>query len=316
MKTRLKRLHRETEWGFALLSPVVRFREWIRRQGYLSDRAKISRDFQQVFGRPLDWAAPRTLNEKLNWMKRYYRNPLQKIAVDKLAVRDHVAARVGEEFLIPLYAVFERARDIRLDALADAFVLKVNHGSGQNWIVRDKSKVDAAALCRQFRTWMAVGQYAATREWPYQGMPPRILAEALLLDDVGRLPMDYKFHCFAGRVETIQVDMDREEAHRRNFYSPDWCLQPFVWSEWEAGAPLWPNGAEVPPPAALPEMIRLAETLSADFPYARIDLYALRNRIYFGEITFYHGSGFEHFSPPEWDLAFGERLALPSAATP
>ena len=73
----------------------------------------------------------------------------------------------------------------------------------------------------------------ASREWPYKDMKPVIVAEELLLDETGQIPSDYKLHCFGGKVATIQVDLDREIAHRRNFYDLDWKLQPFIWTEWE-----------------------------------------------------------------------------------
>jgi hypothetical protein len=311
MRSGLKQIYRGTDWGFRALAPLVRVRDFLVDGRWRSDRAAIARQFERTFGYPLDWAHPRTLNEKLNWMKLNVRDPLQRIAADKFAVRDHVRARIGEAHLIPLLKAYGRADDIRLAELPGAFVLKVNHGSGQNWIVRDKAREDERRLRRQFREWMATSHYGVSREWPYKDMTPVVVAEELLLDENGNLPCDFKLHCFGGTVATIQVDLDRETAHRRNFYDRDWTLQPFIWTEWEGDRPLWPNGREVPRPAALPEMIRIAEALSADFPYARIDLFDCRGTIYFGEITFYHGGGFERFAPPEYDRVFGDQLVLP-----
>ena len=311
MRAWLKRIYRETDWGRRALFPLVRVRDGLR-DGWRSDRSAIARKFAQTFGYELDWENPRTLNEKLNWMKLNFRAPLQKIAADKYAVRAHVAAKAGEQYLIPLLKKYDRADDLRFAELPEAFVLKVNHGSGQNWIVRDKAREDERAMVRQFREWMATSHYAASREWPYKDMQPAIVAEALLLDERGQIPSDFKLHCFGGKVATIQVDLDRETAHRRNFYDRDWQLQPFIWTEWEGGKPAWPNGRAVPRPEALPEMIRVAETLSADFPYARIDLFFCGGKIYFGEITFYHGGAFERFDPPEFDRVFGDKLVLPS----
>ena len=310
MRAWLKKMYAETDWGFRALFPLVRARNWLQG-GWRSDRRHVERQFLKTFGYALDWANPRTLNEKLNWMKLNVREPLQKIAADKFAVREHVKAKIGEKYLIPLIRKYARAEDLRFADLPDAFVLKTNHGSGQNWIVKDKTRADERRVVRQFREWLATSHYAASREWPYQDMPPAIVAEELLLDEQGRIPSDFKFHCFGGKVATIQVDLDRETAHRRNFYDLDWKLQPFVWTEWEGNRPAWPNGRAVERPAALPEMVRIAETLAADFPYARIDLFYCGGRVYFGEITFYHGGAFERFDPPEFDRIFGEKLALP-----
>jgi hypothetical protein len=303
-------MYRETDWGRRALFPLVRARVGLQ-DGWRSDRSVIERQFRRAFGYDLDWANPRTLNEKLNWMKLHVRDPLQKIAADKFAVRAHVAAKIGESYLIPLIRTCGRAEEIRFAELPAAFVLKTNHGSGQNWIVRDKSKENERAVVRQFREWLATSHYAASREWPYKGMKPAIVVEELLLDENGQIPSDFKFHCFGGKVATIQVDLDRETAHRRNFYDLDWNLQPFIWTEWEGDKPSWPNGRAVERPAALAEMVRVAETLSADFPYARIDLFYCRGKVTFGEITFYHGGAFERFDPPEFDRFFGDKLALP-----
>ena len=310
MRAWFKRVVHETDWGQRAFFPLVRARDWLR-DGWRSDRSVVARKFAETFGYPLDWKNPRTLNEKLNWMKLYVRDPLQKIAADKFAVRAHVAAKVGEQFLIPLIRKCDRAEEIRFAELPAAFVLKTNHGSGQNWIVRDKAREDERKVVRQFREWLATNHYAASREWPYKGMPPAVVIEELLLDENGRIPSDFKFHCFGGKVATIQVDLDREIAHRRNFYDLDWQLQPFIWTEWAGDKPAWPNGRAVARPAALAEMVRVAETLAADSPYARIDLFYCDGKVYFGEITFYHGGAFELFDPPEFDRFFGDKLALP-----
>jgi len=300
MKAWLKQKYHDSDWGFRLLFPWVRLRDYLAG-GWVSNRRHIEKAYEQTFGTPLDWAHPRTLNEKLNWMKLNVKDPRQQVAADKFAVRELVAEKIGEEHLIPLIRAYDRPGDIRF-----------NHGSGQNRIVRDKHREDEHRLVLQFREWFRTSHYAASREWPYKGMRPKIVAEELLLDENGELPCDYKFHCFGGQVAFIQVDLGRETDHRRNFYDLDWTLQPFLWTEWEDGKPSWPNGPPVPRPAGLDEMIRIAEVLAAGFPYVRIDLFYCRSKVYFGEMTFYHGGALERFDPPEYDLRLGERLKLPS----
>lgn len=310
MRAWLKKMYDETDRGFQWIFPFVQARDWLQG-GWVSDRRHIARAFEKTFGYPLDWENPRTLNEKLNWMKLNVRDPLQRIAADKFAVREHVTARIGEKYLIPLIRKYARAEEICFADLPEAFVLKVNHGSGQNWIVKDKRREDERKVVREFHKWTRTSHYAASREWPYKGMKPVIVVEELLSDENGQIPSDFKFHCFGGKVATIQVDLDRETAHRRNFYDVDWTLQPFIWTEWDGAKPAWPNGRAVPRPEALPEMIQVAEALAADFPYARIDLFYCRRKVFFGEITFYHGGGLERFDPPEFDRCFGDQLVLP-----
>jgi hypothetical protein len=298
----------------ALLSPLLRLREHLLLGHCLPPRTRINRDFQRTFGRPLPWDNPRTLNEKLNCMKHLVRSPLQRTCADKLAVRDHVAKLIGPDHLIPLLATFARARDVTPAAISSpSFILKVNHGSGQNIIVRDAATADFRTIRLRLADWMHTSHYTLSCEQPYRGIPPRILAEPLLLAPDGSLPLDYKLHCFAGRTEFIQVDIGRETDHRRNFYDRDWNLLPFLWCEWDGDRPLWPNGpaGPPPPPDLLREMLALAETLASPFPYVRVDLYLHQNKIYFGELTFYHGSGLERFSPPSQDLALGKLLPWP-----
>ncbi len=309
MRAWLKQQFLGSDWGFRILFPWVRTRNYFLEGGWRSDRDAIERTFLGTFGYRLDWDRPRTLNEKLNWMKLNVRDPRQRIAADKYAVREFVRERAGEDCLIPLLRVYDRAEDIRFAELPRSFVLKVNHGSGQNWIVRDQNQEDERRVVRQFREWMATSHYTISREWPYKDMRPRIVVEELLVDEGGGIPCDYKLHCFGGQAVVVQVDLDRETDHRRNFYDLDWNLLPFLWTEWEGNRPRWPNGRAVPRPERLPEMIRLAQILADGFPYVRIDLFDCRGRIFFGEITFYHGGGLERFDPPEYDRLLGDRLA-------
>ena len=179
MRAWLKKKYAETDWGFRVFFPLVRARDWLQG-GWRPDRSAIERQFLKTFGYALDWAHPRTLNEKLNWMKLNVRDPLQGVAADKYAVRAHVQARVGQKYLIPLIRAYERADDLRFAELPQAFVLKANHGSGQNWIVKDKSKEDERRVVRQFREWMATSHYVHSREWPYRGMKAAVVAEELI----------------------------------------------------------------------------------------------------------------------------------------
>lgn len=315
MRQWVKKFYNESMLGFELLYPLVRLRHYLQG-GWMPNRLYIERTFKKTFGYPLDWNQPQTLNEKMCWMKRHYRDPKQRVAADKYAVREMVRSIIGETHLIPLIRTYDRARDIDFDELPDAFALKVNHGSGQNRLIKNKHREDEHGIVRQFQEWMRTSHYVTSREWPYKGMRPLIVAEELLLDEEERIPEDYKFHCFDGHVEVVQVDLDRETRHRRNFYNTAWELQPFIWTEWEGRQPRWPNGQEVNRPELLAEMIKVAERLSAGFPYVRIDLFQVKRHVYFGEYTFYHGSGLERFEPAEFDFLLGAKLTLPDTLSP
>ena len=314
-KSRLKKLYATSPALHAALFPLVRFREDLLSGRFRSPRARVDADFLLSFRRPLPRSSPSTLNEKLNVLKSSA-TPLQTRCADKIAVRAYVDDTVGPDILVPLLGTWRTPRDLARDwpSLPSSFVLKVNHGSGQNFVVRDKASTPPTPLLLLLRDWLRCSHSRISCERPYRDIPPAILAESLLADP---LPPDYKIHCFRGHALFVQVDTDRETRHRRNFYSPSWSPLDFTWSEVAPdGSPLWPPGPPVPRPEALPDMLRVARLLSRSFPYARIDLYAIGPRVRFGEITFFHGSGLEHFSPPSLDARLGRLLPLDAPAVP
>lgn len=275
-------------------------------------RWRVAADFRRIFGRALPFGAPRTLNEKLNVLK--ISPGVERLAryADKLDVRSYVSGVLGPGALVPLLGSWRSPGEIDFGALPGAFVLKCNHGSGQNLVVRDKSSLDPRRTRRLLRSWLRENHFAVSCERVYRPIEPRLLAEALLEGPDGAVPPDYKVHCFRGHALFVQVDLDRETDHRRNFYSPDWRQLPFIWSEPAPdGSPLWPPGPPVPRPALLPELLRAARALSAPFPYVRADFYLLPGGLRFGELTFFHGSGLEPFWPPEIDLRLGRLLPDP-----
>jgi len=265
------------------------------------------------FGKRANLKHPATLNEKLLWKKLYGYKPLHTTITDKYAVRDWVADRIGQGHLIPLIASFEAVEQLDFPQLPDSFVVKVSHGSGQVVIVRDKPSVQERELKDRLARWTKENHYHLSKEPQYRDIKPRLIVEQLLTEADGRIPMDFKFHCFRGQVEAIQVDIDRFGDHRRNFYDVNWNLLPFTWSAWDRKGPKWPNGPEVERPAQLDLMLTIARTLSKEFDYVRVDLYNCDDKVYFGELTLHHGGGWERFDPASWDLYFGNKLDLARA---
>ncbi len=280
---------------------------------YVPSRVYLHLFYRWRFGAWANLRRPATLNEKLLWKKLYGYRPFHTTITDKYAVREWVTQRVGEHVLIPLLAVFERADELDLARLPDSCIIKVTHGSGQNVMIRGKSTVDESQLKALLRQWLKQNMYYLSREPGYRWIRPRLIVEQLLTDADGNIPMDFKFHCFHGRVEAIQVDIDRFDQHRRNFYDVHWQLLPFTWSWWGKNGPLWPQGRAVAKPPQFAEMRDVAQTLSKEFDYVRVDLYNCRDKVYFGELTLHHGGGWERFDPASWDLYFGNKLDLSRA---
>ena len=279
---------------------------------YLSDTNYIRFRHWKRYGKTLSLKNPKTLNEKINWLKIHDRTPLHTLCADKYAVREYVGKKIGEQYLIPLYYHTKNPQEIVPENLGQfPCIIKTNHDSGGGFFVHNPKHIDWSDVRNKLAERMHTNYYHKAREWQYKNIQPCIIVEKLLLDDDGKVPMDYKIHCFNGKPEIIQIDLDRFSDHKRNLYDTDWNLLPFTWSMWENGKPLWNNGKQIPRPNNLETLIELAKTLSFDFIYARIDFYEIGQSIYFGEITFHPGSGFEKIHPGEWAYTLGKRLGLP-----
>jgi hypothetical protein len=251
-----------------------------------------------------DFRSPRTFNEKLAWRMLFDRNPLFPLTMDKIAVRDYVAAKVGPELLIPLLGTWSRAADVSWADLPQRFVLKASHGWNMNLLVADKDAIDETAALKTADAWLRDNHFSETHEWGYRDIPPRLLAEEMLLDLHGDIPADFKFYVFGGRARLLRVHTGRFGDHRTNFFGED--LQPLPIAQ------IFPaNPTYVLPPEAR-DMARIAERLGADFDFARIDLYLTRGRAWFGEITHYEGSACVPFNDPEHDRIIGDMWQLPS----
>lgn len=82
---------------------------------------------------------PVSIQDKLRWLNIYDADPLKSDCADKLKVKDYTKKITGINLGVPTIAVWDKAEDIDFDKLPDKFVLKCNHGSGMNIIVKDKS---------------------------------------------------------------------------------------------------------------------------------------------------------------------------------
>ena len=311
MKECLLTFYRQSSMGKVLLSiPRGIYKSFVNR--WYSDEAWCRSMFQWAHGYALDLDHPRTLNEKIQWLKLNNRNPEFTKWADKHEVRAYIKDRLGDQYLIPQLAVADDPHQIDFAAFPEPFIIKPTHSSGQVTIVRDKSEMDWPLVINECQTWLKGNYYRTGREWHYKNITPRIVVERLMVDDTGNIPLDFKFHCFHGRVAAIQIDIDRETDHKRSFYDSNWELLPFDWSVCAGGEPLWPRGRDIEKPTVLPELIALTEKLAKPFDYVRVDWYVVGTKIFFGEVTFHHGGGYERILPFEWDRKLGKKLHLPN----
>ena len=261
-----------------------------------------------TFGKWLDLKHPeslKTFNEKIQWLKLHNDTPLFTQMVDKYEVRKIIEAKLGPRYMFPLLGVWESADEIDFDKLPEKFVLKPTHDSGSIVFCRDRSNFNQNKARCKLRKALRRNYYWLGREMPYKNVHPRIIAEPMMSDNKsGQDLKDYKLFCFNGVIKMIQVDYDRFTNHHRNLYTPEWKLiDAFI---------LYPNNPQqiIAPPNALPHMLEIGRKLSKGFPFVRIDLYVINDRIYFGEFTFHHGGGLERIRPREFNRTMGEWIRL------
>ena len=242
---------------------------------------------------------PRSFNEKILRRNLFSRNPLLEIFADKLAVRSYVESKLGKEVLPDLYWSTARPADIPFDKLPSAFVAKPTHGSGWVKLVRDRSSVQKSELVKICEDWLKRSLYKTTHERIYRNIKPAILIEEFIGASTGRVPNDYKFYVFGGRVEMVEILTGRFSELHSNLFDRAWNRLEVEFSA------IPPLPVEISPPKHLAKMIEIAELLAKDFDFLRVDLYDTGEKVYFGEITVSPGAGLDKFKPPSYDLYLG-----------
>lgn len=274
----------------------------------MPDKAYLSRMFKYKMGYDLDLDAPKTYNEKLQWLKLYDRDPIYTSLVDKVEVKKIVAKVIGEEYIIPTLGVWDDPDEIDFEALPNRFVLKCNHNSGTGmYICKDKSQMDVDNVKKNLRKGLHENKYLQWREWPYKNVKRKIIAEQFMEDDTFHELRDYKFFCFNGDPKILFVATERQEKNKEtkfDFFDSDYSHLPITNGH--------PNADTIPQcPSKFEEMKQLAAKLSHGIPHVRVDFYEVNGHVYFGELTFSHWGGFVKFEPSEWDRILGDMIQLP-----
>lgn len=273
---------------------------------WLPDNVFLSIYHRRRIGRFPNLRHPTTYNEKI-LQRCLYPDPRYVDLSDKLKVRDYVARKVGSEHLVPLVAAPAVFTQSAFDALPSSFAMKANHGSGFVQIVKDKRDTSFAALEALTRSWLSTDFYMIARERHYRTIQRRIFFETLLLGQDGKVPADLKFHVFnhRDRDPTIYICVISDRFGARpcgDMYDADWNLLDITIGHYERST------AALPRPENLEALLRVARTLASEFEYVRVDLYALNDAIYFGELTFTPGAGVLRFLPESLDYEWGRLL--------
>lgn len=273
-----------------------------------SDELYIRFRFYLQMEYKLNLKPPRTFTEKLQWLKIHNHKPEYTTMVDKYAVKDYVASKIGAEYIIPTIGVWDKPEDIDWDSLPNQFVLKTTHGGGSSGVIicKDKNNVNRKLICNKLNKSLKLCLYELQREWPYKNVPKRIIAEKYMTDGKSKDLSDYKFFCFDGEPLYCQVIRDRHTKETIDFYDMQWNHMPFVGLN-----PVASNGqTPVAKPIHLDKMMEICRKLAKDIPFVRIDLYVINDKEYFGEITFYPNSGIGLFTPSIWNLKLGSLINI------
>ena len=270
----------------------------------IPDKTYLKLQYKYHFDKKLNLDNPITYNEKIQWLKLNDRRPEYTTYVDKYSVREYIKNKIGETYLIPLIGVFDSVENIDWDSLPNSFVLKCTHGSSSNIICKDKSTLDIHDSKCILEKWMNKNWFWYGREWPYKNVRPRIICEKYMVDESKVELKDYKIFCFNGEPKLIQVDFNRFDNHQRNIYDINWN-----YINASIKHPTNPKKA-IKRPDGLEEMLRIARILSKEIPHVRVDLYSINELTYFGELTFYHGSGYEKIEPQSLNDAMGSWIEL------
>lgn len=272
----------------------------------MNDKEYLSWLYRARMGRLPDLNHPKSFNEKLQWLKLNDRKPEYTEMVDKYLAKKYVEKRIGEKYIIPTLGVWDEFDQIEFEKLPDQFVLKTTHDSGGVVICKDKANFDKAAAKRKLEKSLKRNYYWAEREWPYKNVKPRIIAENYLSFLNGSDLVEYKVFCFNGKPALFLICKGEGHTDERtnDFYDLEFNHIPVTVT--------CPNAKEkCQKPDEYEELLELSRKLAKNTYQLRVDLYVINHKIYFGELTFFHGSGCCKFNPPEWDKRFGDMLKLP-----
>lgn len=256
-------------------------------------------------GKKLDLKNPVTFNEKLQWLKLHNQNPEYSKMVDKYEAKKWVSERIGDEYNIPTLGVWNSFDEIDFTQLPNQFVLKCTHDSGGLVICKDKSHFNKAKAKKKIEASLKRNYFLVGREYPYKAVKPKIIAEQYMEDTTTKELRDYKIFTFDGIAKALFISSDRQSGQTTaDYFDINFKPLDFTWG--------YLHSKVLPSkPKSFDQMVKAAECLAKDTVELRVDFYEVNGKAYFGEMTFFDGSGFDEFHPEEWDKKFGDMIKLP-----
>jgi len=268
----------------------------------LPDSVYLKLCYRIFIHRKLNLKAPEGYNAKLQWLKLHDRNPRYSVLADKFAAKQEAGKLIGREHVAGLLGgPWYHPDEIDINSLPQQFVLKVSHDCGSVFVCEDKSKFQWDEVRRKLKKSLKRNYFYKGREWPYKNIRPCIFAEQYL----GSNLTDYKFLCFDGEAKMMFTVSDRSSEMKVDFFDMD-----FQHLKIRRHYPISEDPVSIDKPEQFEEMKKLAEKLSAGIPHVRIDFYICDGQVYFGEWTFYPGSGLEEFQNFEDDIWIGKFISI------
>lgn len=273
----------------------------LRYKFYMGDLKYLKLTYKKKFGKELNLENPKSFNEKNNWRKLYDRCPEYSVMADKYKMKAYVEEKCGKGHTIPLLDVWSKTEDICIDNLPDQFVLKPNHAGGVI-VCKNKASFDIVKAKKELRNSLKKDYSLSSREWPYKDIERKVICEEYIDDNL----IEYKNYCFNGKMLYTFV---WENESRKDGRKP----KPYFCGAYDR---TWQNiGIEIKYPSidkdmscpeCYEEMIDIAEKLSKEIPFVRVDCYVINGRVYVGEMTFFPWGGFMQFKDENWDFKLGE----------
>lgn len=270
----------------------------------MNDQSFLKMIYRIRIGKKLNLTNPETFNAKLQWLKLYNRKEHYTKMVDKYDAKNYVGNIIGNEYIIPTYSIYNTFDEINFDSLPEKFVIKCTHDSGGLVICKDKSNFNITKAKNKINNSLKRNYYYSNREWVYKNIKPRIIIEKYMEDKNNDDLADYKVMCFNGEPKMTFTCTDRfTNGLKVTFFDLKWNKLPF-----ERHYPY--DLKNIKKPVNYNKMIELSKKLAKDIPFVRVDWYEINGKLYFGELTFFPGSGFEEFTPEIWDYKIGNYLDI------
>lgn len=274
---------------------------------WIPDKLMIKIQYRIKTGRKLNLKNPKRFTEKLQWYKLNYRDPLMAKCSDKYLVRNYVKEKGLSHILNELYGVYNDVDEIDFNALPNQFVLKSTNGGGGNNIIicKDKNKLDIEKTKKQMKEWIIPQKNGGGREWVYYKYKPKIIAEKYIESEKSTLT-DYKFFCFNGEPKFLYVINERDFGNKAKLGIFDVNFNKLNYYRKDENK----MNEKIEKPKNYEKMIKIAKRLSESFPHVRVDLYNIKGRIIFGELTMHDGSGYQSYEPDDFDFILGDEFNI------